>query len=79
VPESSILDVGLDLGLVKKTGNTFLYGDVKLGIGRENAVDMLRGDGELSKALEREILKIAFPEQKKDEKPKDEKKKADKE
>jgi len=74
VPESSLLDVGTGLGLIKKTGNTFFYGDVKLGIGRENCVEMLQADNKVSSALEKEILKIAFPEKKKDEK-----KKADKE
>ncbi|MEA2081221.1 MAG: recombinase RecA [Elusimicrobiota bacterium] len=77
VPESSLLDVGCDLGLIKKTGNTFFYGDIKLGIGRENSVEMLIGDQKTSAALEKEIKAICFSEKKKDAKeddPKDTKK-----
>ena len=73
VPESSLLDVGTDLGLIKKTGNTYFYGDVKLGIGRENSVTMLLEDKKTSDALEKEIRKICFPAKKKDA-PKDTKK-----
>jgi len=62
--------VGTDLGLIKKTGNTYFYGDVKLGIGRENSVEMLLEDQKTSAALEKEIRKICFPEKKK-EVPKD--------
>ncbi len=76
VPESSLLDVGSDLGLIKKTGNTYFYGDVKLGIGRENCVEMLIEDQKTSAALEKEIKAICFPEKKKDAQ-KDAKKDAD--
>lgn len=36
-----LLDVGVENGVVKKTGNSFLFGDVKLGVGRENAKKFL--------------------------------------
>jgi recombination protein RecA len=36
-----ILEVGSELGLVSKTGNTYSYGDTKLGVGFESAKDYL--------------------------------------
>jgi recombination protein RecA len=32
-----LLDTGLATGLIVKTGNTHSYGDLKLGVGRENS------------------------------------------
>ena len=40
--EGGLLDVGLEMGLVKKSGAFFSYGDTRLGQGRENAKDFLR-------------------------------------
>jgi recombination protein RecA len=36
------LDVGSQMGVVEKSGNTFSFGDVKLGVGRENAKTYFR-------------------------------------
>ncbi len=40
--EGGLLDVGLTMGLVKKSGAFFSYGDTRLGQGRENAKEFLR-------------------------------------
>ncbi len=37
-----MLDTGVLLGAVEKNGNTFSFGDIKLGVGRENAKTYLR-------------------------------------
>ncbi len=36
------LDTGVNYGVVKKSGNTYLYGELKLGVGREVAKDYLK-------------------------------------
>ena len=53
--EGGLLDVGGEMGLVKKSGAFFSYGDTRLGQGRENAKDFLRQNTALRDALEREI------------------------
>jgi len=51
-----ILDLGVDLGIVKKAGSWFSYGDTKLGQGRD-AVKALIGDNpELMEELEKKIV-----------------------
>ena len=35
--QGSLLDVGLEMGILKKSGVFWLYGDTRLGQGRENA------------------------------------------
>jgi len=37
-----LIDLGSNLGLIKKTGTTFFYKDIKLGAGRETAKKMLK-------------------------------------
>jgi recombination protein RecA len=51
----SILDVGLDMGIVGKSGTWFTYGDHKLGQGRENARAHLDGHLDLAAEIETKI------------------------
>jgi len=37
--EGGLIDLGLEMGLVKKSGAWFNVGDIRLGQGRENAKD----------------------------------------
>lgn len=37
-----LLDTGILLGVIEKSGNTHMYGEVKLGVGRENAKVFLK-------------------------------------
>jgi len=53
--EGGLLDVGVDMGLVKKSGAFFSYGETRLGQGRENAKEFLRQNTALRDALEGEI------------------------
>jgi len=53
--EGNLIDVGAELGLVQKSGAFFSYGDIRLGQGRENAKQYLRGNPELAQEIEQQI------------------------
>jgi recombination protein RecA len=53
--EGGLLDVGMQIGLVKKSGAFFAYGETRLGQGRENAKEFLRQHPAVSAQLERAI------------------------
>jgi recombination protein RecA len=53
--EGSILDVGLELGLISKAGAFFSYGETRLGQGRESAKQYLRGNPGLTQEIEERI------------------------
>ena len=53
--EGGLLDVGMEMGLVKKSGAFFAYGETRLGQGRENAKEFLRQNPTVSAQLERAI------------------------
>jgi len=61
IRESSILDVAFADGLIKKTGNTYFFGDKKLGVGREETINELIKEQALSGKIEQEIRKKYFP------------------
>jgi len=52
-----LLDAGVVYGAVKKSGNSFLYGEVKLGAGRESAKTFLKENPKVGKEIEKAILK----------------------
>lgn len=51
-----IVDLGVDYGIVKKSGSWFSYGDSKLGQGREAVKTLMRDNPELAQELEVKIL-----------------------
>ena len=53
--ESDLIDLGVDLGIIKKLGAFFSYGELRLGQGRENAKAYLRENPSLADEIEREI------------------------
>ena len=53
--EGDIIDLGVAMGIVKKAGAFFTYGDTKLGQGRENAKDFLYQHAELALEIEQAI------------------------
>lgn len=53
--ESSIIDAGLDLGIVEKKGSWYNYGDTQLGQGKEAASDMLKEDKKLKEKIVKEV------------------------
>lgn len=51
-----IVDLGADLGIIKKSGSWYSYNETKLGQGREAAKDMMRDNPELADELEQLIF-----------------------
>lgn len=51
-----ILDVGVAQGSVNKSGNSYSFGEIKLGVGRENAKRFLRADKKLLKEIRKKIM-----------------------
>ncbi len=50
-----LLDAGVAYGVVTKSGNSYSYGDIKFGVGRENAKRFLRGDKKLMGEIKKKI------------------------
>jgi recombination protein RecA len=50
-----IVDLGVDLEIIKKSGSWFSYGDTKLGQGRDAVKNLLRDNPELALELEKKI------------------------
>jgi recombination protein RecA len=50
-----IIDMGVDLGIIQKSGSWFSYDTTKLGQGREAVKQLLIDNPELSKELEAKI------------------------
>jgi recombination protein RecA len=51
-----IVDLGVELNIIKKSGSWFSYGDTKLGQGRESVKSVLQDNPELALELEAKIL-----------------------
>ncbi len=58
--DGEILDIGVDYGLVKKSGSWFSYNDTKLGQGREAVKQVLKDNPELALEIELKIKEKAF-------------------
>ena len=54
--EGSLIDIGVEHGLVKKSGAWYTYGGDQLGQGKENARAFLRDNPDLADELENLIL-----------------------
>ena len=50
-----ILDLGVDFGILKKSGSWFSYGDRKLGQGRDAVKELFRNDAELLEEVEAKV------------------------
>lgn len=55
-----IIDMAVDLNVVKKSGSWFSYGDTKLGQGRDAVKALLKDNPELSQELEGKIKEAIF-------------------
>jgi len=53
--EGNLIDLGVELGLVKKAGAFFSYGDIRLGQGKENAKQYLSQNPELAQEIEQRV------------------------
>ena len=54
--EGSLLDLGVDNGVVRKSGAWFTYGEDQLGQGKENARNFLTDNPQLAAEIEEKIL-----------------------
>jgi len=53
--EGGLLDVGVAMDVVTKTGAWFTFGDTRLGQGREASKEFLKGNADLSAEIDRRI------------------------
>jgi len=51
-----LVDLGSDLGIIKKSGSWYSYNDTKLGQGRDTAKECLRDNPELAEEIEAKIM-----------------------
>ena len=54
--EADLLNLGEELGIVKKSGSWYSFGDMRLGQGKENARHFLKENPEVARELEAKIL-----------------------
>ena len=50
-----IVDLGVELGIIKKSGSWFSYGETRLGQGRDAVKKVIKDNPELSEELEDKI------------------------
>ena len=53
--EGDLLDVGVDFGIVDKSGSWFSYKEQRLGQGRDNSKEFLMANPDVAAAIEKEI------------------------
>lgn len=51
-----LLDLGVEYDVIKKSGNSYAFGEIKLGTGRENAKMTLKGQEKLMKEIRNKII-----------------------
>lgn len=59
-----LLDLGVEFEVIKKSGNSYTFGEVKLGVGRENAKKTVKEDKKMQKEMRAAILKAAKDKEK---------------
>ncbi len=52
-----MLDLGTEMGVLTKSGNSYSYGDTKLGVGRETAKASLKADPKMMKDIRAAVMK----------------------
>ncbi len=70
--EGEIVDTGLKLGILSRSGAWFYYGETRIGQGRDNVKQLLLDNPELMKELEDKITKAMTEKVKGDDKKKTE-------
>ena len=53
-----IIDAGVELGILKKSGAWFYYGETRLGQGRDNAKQLFEDNPELAAEIEEKIMSV---------------------
>ena len=64
-----VIDLGVDHGIIKKSGSWFSYGDTKLGQGRDAVKNLLADNPELMEELEGKIKEAIQPKKAEDTMP----------
>jgi recombination protein RecA len=59
--EGDLIDLGVELAIIKKMGAFFSYGDLRLGQGRENAKAYLRENPSLAEEIEQQVRAASQP------------------
>jgi recombination protein RecA len=59
--EGGLIDIGLEMGIVKKAGAFYSMADTRLGQGRENAKEFLRAHPEIADSIETQIRTAMAP------------------
>ena len=54
-----VLDMGVKFNIINKNGNSYSYGDVKLGVGRMRAIGTLRTDKKMTSEIRKKVLDAA--------------------
>ncbi len=54
-----LIDMGVEFGIIKKSGSWFSYGDTKLAQGRDATKDLLRDNPELAEEIEQKVREAA--------------------
>lgn len=57
-----IIDIGVELDIVKKSGSWFSYGETKLGQGRDGVKQLLADNVELAEEIQAKVMAAYFPE-----------------
>ena len=55
---ADVLDTAEELAVVTRSGSTYSFGDVKLGVGREKVINFLKEDASIVAKLRKAIIKI---------------------
>lgn len=58
--EGEILDLGVDLGIIEKRGAFFSYGEIKIGQGREGAIQFFRQNPKIACELKTKIYQLSL-------------------
>ena len=53
-----LIDLASEYGVIKKSGNSYSYGDEKLGLGRENAKNGLKEHPEFFKPIREQVIEL---------------------
>lgn len=61
--EGDVLDTGVEYGAITKSGNSYIFGEDRLGVGRENAKQFLREDPKVASTIDAAIRKAAKEQQ----------------
>jgi len=57
--DGDLLDLGVEMGIIKKSGAFFSFGETRIGQGRENAKEYLKQHNDMAQEIERQIRTTA--------------------